>query len=51
MIPIGELLESDNILEIATRLEDLRRRQPNFSKFTDAEKIEYKKIKQDLLQI
>ena len=44
---IGELLESDNILEIATRLEDLRRRQPNFSKFTDAEKIEYKKIKQD----
>tara|TARA_B100000161_G_scaffold222711_1_gene168196 strand:- start:1259 stop:4909 length:3651 start_codon:yes stop_codon:yes gene_type:complete len=44
---IAQDLESDNILEIATRLEDLRKRQPDFTQLTDSQKLEFEKIQQD----
>lgn len=44
---IAQDLDSDNILEIATRLEDLRKRQPDFTQLTDSQKIEFEKIQQD----
>ena len=44
---IAQDLDSDNILEIATRLEDLRKRQPDFTQLTDSQKLEFEKIQQD----